>query len=307
MKNMDTVNILSLLARNPLAIIQILGRRRLLDWMPDDMYIKLTYRANMHKKLDLQHPKTFNEKLQYLKCYNHDDTQTQLVDKLAAKDIIGNIIGKEYIIPTIGKWKNADDISEELLPNSFVLKCNHDQGSVIIVKEKSKLNWKKAKAFLNSQLSMNWYYGTREYPYKNIKPMVFAEEMLEEDIVDYKFYCFHGEPKFLYCGKGLTINHSLKIDFYDLDWKLMPFYRTDYHRLGKIPRPKHLDEMIEIAKKLSINVPFVRIDLFEVKDKVFFSEYTLCPASGFMPFVPEQYDTIVGNWLNIESIIRKER
>ena len=292
-------NTLGKIIRNPLLLIQILGTRRYLDWMPDEMYIKLTYKANMGKKLDLKHPNTFNEKLQYLKCYNHDETYTKLVDKLSAKEIIGNIIGDEHIIPTLGKWENAYDINFELLPNSFVLKCNHDQGSAIIVKNKNDFELKKAQDFLNSRLSMNWYYGTREYPYKNIKAMVFAEKMLDEKIIDYKFYCFNGEPKFLYCGQGMTNDHSLKIDFYDLNWKHMPFYRTDYDRLGDIERPLQLGEMIEIAKELSNGYSFVRVDLFDVGGKIYFSELTFCPASGFMPFVPEEYDEIVGNWLDV--------
>ena len=198
-------------------------------------------------------------------------------------------------------WNNAKEIDLDLLPSNFVLKCNHDQGSVILVRDKNAINRKDIITTLNKKLKRNAYYGTREYPYKNIPPNVFAEEYLGENIIDYKFYCFNGEPKYLYCGQGLTEDHSLKIDFYDLDWKIMPFYRTDYKRLGPIPRPTKLDEMITIARQLSEGVPFVRIDLFEVNDKVYFSEFTLCPASGFMPFVPKQYDRVIGDMLNLKT------
>ena len=289
------------IVRNPLKLIQILGIRRLLDWMPDSMYIKLTYRAEMGKNLNLKNPKTFNEKLQYLKCYDHDETYTKYVDKVQAKQLVGNMIGYEHIVPTIGEWSTAQDIDFDLLPNQFVLKCNHDQGSVIIVKNKIELDLQKTKEFLDKRLKMNWYYGTREYAYKNIKPKIFAEMFLEENIIDYKFYCFHGDPKFLYCGKGLTIDHSLKIDFYDLNWNRLPFYRTDYERLGDIPKPLQLEEMIKIAKKLSSGFRFARIDLFDVEGRIYFSEVTFCPASGFMPFVPEEYDEIVGRWLDVGS------
>ncbi len=284
---------------HPAKLITPLGIHRLLDWMPDEMYVKLAFKGKMGYKLDLKSPKTFNEKLQWLKVYDHREEYTDLVDKIKAKEKVGNLIGNEYIVPMYGAWKTADDIPFQQLPCRFVLKCNHDQGSVLLVHNKENINIQEIRMIFDKKLARNSYYGTREYAYKNIQSRVFAEKYLDNDIIDYKFYCFNGEPLFLYCGQGLTTDHSLKIDFYDLNWKLMPFYRTDYHRLGEIPRPSHLNEMIEIARKLSKGVPFVRIDLFEVNGKVFFSEFTLCPASGFMPFVPKEYDAIVGSWLQL--------
>lgn len=288
------------LITNPLQIVEILGSRRLLDWMPDSVYIKLTYRAAMHKKLHLNNPKTFNEKLQWLKCYDHDNKYSKYIDKIQAKKIVGDLIGEDHIVPTLGEWKNAREIDYDLLPDQFVLKCNHDQGSVILVTDKNNFDKESGARFLNLRLRSNWYYGTREYGYKNIPPMIFAEKFLQEDIIDYKFYCFHGEPLFLYCGRGLTIDHSLKIDFYDLAWKRMPFYRTDYERLGEVEKPVNLNTMADIARLLSKDFKFVRVDLFDVKGQVYFSELTFCPASGFMPFVPEEFDTIVGEWLDLE-------
>lgn len=293
------VSTLNKIVKNPLKIVQILGSRRLLDWMPDSLYIKMTYRAEMGKRLNLKNPKTFNEKLQWIKCFDHNDDYSQYVDKLSAKAVVAGIIGNEYIVPVLGTWKNANEIKLDLLPQQFVLKCNHDQGSVIIVKDKRKFKLDEYVDFLNNRLKKNWYYGTREYGYKNITPLLFAEKFLEEDIIDYKFYCFNGVPRFLYCGKGLTIDHSLKVDFYDLEWNQMPFYRTDYDRLGYVQKPKQLQKMIDIASKLSLKFKFARIDLFDVKGQIYFSEITFCPASGFMPFVPEKYDDIIGDWLII--------
>jgi len=287
------------LLKNPGELIIGLDSNGLTRWMSDEMFARISFRGIMGEKLDLNHPKTFNEKLQWLKVYDHNPEYTALVDKLSAKHVIGERIGVEHIVPLLGAWDDAEKIEFAQLPSSFVLKCNHDQGSVILVQDKSKLDWSAVVKTLNRKLRHNAYYGTREYPYKHIQPKVLAEEYLGKDIIDYKFYCFDGEPKFLYCGQGLTEDHSLKIDFYDLDWNLMPFYRTDYHRLGRIPKPTHLNKMIDIARKLSKGVPFVRIDLFEVNDQVYFSEFTLCPASGFMPFVPKEYDAIVGEWLRI--------
>lgn len=278
-------------------LIYPLGYNGFLNWMSDSMYLKLLFKSLMGYKLDLKNPVTFNEKLQWLKLHDRKNEYIGLVDKIEAKHIVGGIIGSDHIVPIIKIWKNAKQIDFDSLPNQFVLKCNHDQGSVIIVRNKEDIDKKKIVKFLTKCLKKNPYPGTREYPYKKIKPMVFAEKLLDANIVDYKFYCFHGEPLFLYCSKGLTEDHSLKIDFFDMEWNLMPFYRTDYNRLGKIPKPKKLGEMIKIAKELSKSIPFVRIDLFEVNDVVYFSEFTLYPASGFMPFVPNEYDKIIGDYL----------
>ena len=284
---------------HPIKMIYPLGCLRFLDWMPDETYISFVFKSKMGYGLNLNHPQTFNEKLQWLKLYDRKPEYTDLVDKIKAKTIVGERIGTNHIVPMYGEWEKVDDIPFNALPDSFVLKCNHDQGSVVIVPDKNTMDVKKTKRFLNKKLKTNIFYGSREYPYKNIQPRIFAEEYLQNNIVDYKFYCFDGQPKFLYCGQGLTEDHSLKIDFYDLEWNQMPFYRTDYHRLGSIPKPSHLDEMIEIAQELSRGIPFVRIDLFEVNDEVFFSEFTLCPASGYMPFVPKRYDAILGSWLQL--------
>ena len=278
-----------------------MGGRGLLNWMPDAIYIKLLFRGYMGYRLNLKNPRTFNEKLQWLKIYDRNPRYTDLVDKIRAKEIVGDIIGKQHIVPIYGQWDSATDIPFDLLPEQFVLKCNHDQGSVILIHDKEQVHREEITATLTQKLSRGVFCGTREYPYKNIKPRVFAEEYLGGNIVDYKFYCFNGVPRFLYCGQGLTEDHSLKIDFYDLEWQLMPFYRTDYKRLGKIHKPERFSEMIDIATKLSKGVPFVRIDLFEVNNQVYFSEFTLCPASGLMPFVPKEYDRIVGEWLELPS------
>lgn len=287
------------LLKNPCEFVIGLDKNGLTRWMSDRLFARISFKGVMGEKLNLDHPKTFNEKLQWLKVYDHRPEYTTLVDKISAKSVVGQRIGDQHIVPLLGAWDDATQIDYENLPDNFVLKCNHDQGSVILVQDKKTLDLDAVTKTLNRKLGHNAYWGTREYPYKNIQPRVFAEEYLGEDIIDYKFYCFDGEPRFLYCGQGLTEDHSLKIDFFDLDWNLMPFYRTDYHRLGQIPKPMRLDEMIDIARTLSEGVPFVRIDLFEVNGQVYFSEFTLCPASGFMPFVPKEYDTIVGEWLKL--------
>lgn len=276
-----------------------LDRRKMLPFIGDKLYVSLDYRLRTGKRLNLKNPVSFNEKLQWLKVYDHNPRYGELVDKILAKKKVGKIIGEQHIVPMYGMWNSTKDINWEKLPQQFVLKCNHDQGSVVIVSDKDNLDIQETNNFIENHLSHNNYYGTREYAYKNIRPMVFAEKFLGGSICDYKFYCFNGMPRFLYVGRGLTVDHSLKIDFFDMDWNNMPFYRTDYQRLGNIPKPKHFDEMQTIAKALAKGTKFVRIDLFEENDQVYFSEFTLCPASGYMPFEPEEYDEIIGSWLKL--------
>lgn len=287
---------------DPGKFIYSMGRNGLLNWLPDRIYLKLLFRAKKGYKLNLVNPVTFNEKLQWLKLYDRNPRYIPLVDKISAKETIGKIIGTEHIVPILGTWDKASDIDFEKLPNQVVLKCNHDQGSVVIIDNLKEFDTNNAVRFLDSKLKHSPYPGSREYAYAKIKPRVFAEKYLGNQIIDYKFYCFNGTPKFLYCGRGLTADHSLKIDFFDMNWQLMPFYRTDYERLGKIECPSHFEQMKVIATKLSEGVPFVRIDLFEVNDIVYFSEFTLCPAAGYMPFVPEEYDRIVGSWLRLPIV-----
>lgn len=285
---------------NPKIILYSLNNHGWLRFMSDRANIRLFYRLEKGKRLDLKHPTTFNEKLQWLKIFDHNPNHSLMVDKIKAKTMIKHMIGEDFIVPILGVWNNASQIDFNELPDKFVLKCNHDQGSVVLVHDKKTINRAEIVKFLNRHLKINNYFKTREYPYKNIERKVFAEQYLGDNIRDYKFYCFNGTPCFLYVGQGLTIDHSLKIDYFDMNWKPMPFYRTDYERLGMVEKPVHFEEMIEIATILSKDVPFVRVDLFEADNQVYFSEYSLCPASGFMPFVPDEYDAIVGSWLKLQ-------
>lgn len=297
---MSKIETLKRLLKSKEDIIGPLGDNGLLNWLSDSAYIRLLFKSKMGYKLNLKNPVTFNEKLQWLKLNDRSPIYVDLVDKLTVKNIISNKFGEEYVVPTYAIWDKAEDISFDSLPNQFVLKCNHDQGSVMIIKDKNEIDIDYIRNRYKKLLKRSPFPGTREYPYKCITPKVFAEKLLTEEIIDYKFYCFNGEPRFLYCGKGLTEDHSLAIDFYDMEWNQMPFYRTDYKRLGMIDKPKNFELMKNIARNLSEGVSFVRIDLFEVDNQVYFSEFTLCPASGFMPFEPKEHDTIVGGWLKIK-------
>lgn len=287
--------------KNPGTVIISMNNHGLLSWMNDKANIKLIYYLRTGEKLRLDDPKSFNEKLQWLKVYDHNPRYTNLVDKIEAKRLIGEIIGNQYIVPLYGVWERAEDIDFSILPDKYVLKCNHDQGSVIVISDSNKVNNTEIISFFKSRLKKRVYTACREYAYKGIKPKVFAEEYLGEAICDYKFYCFNGEPKFLYVSQGIEREGTLKIDFFDMEWNPMPFYRTDHLRLGTMPCPTHFDEMKEIARKLSKGTKFVRIDLFEEKGKVYFSEFTLLPASGFAKFEPPETDSILGEWLNLKD------
>lgn len=283
---------------NPSLIVLKLMNTSLFNLYPDKLYLKLKYRLIMGEKLDLINPKTYNEKLQWLKLYDRNPLYSQLVDKYEVRKYIKEKIGEEYLIPLIGVYNSFEEIDFTQLPSKFVLKCTHDSGSVVVCSNKESLNINKIQLDINKALKRNFYYYGREWPYKNVIPRVVCEEMLDSQIIDYKIFCFNGKPKFLYVGQGLVSDHSLKIDFYDLNWNIMNFKRTDYDNFDKkLNKPVRFDEMLKIAETLSENIPFVRIDLYEVDDKIYFSEFTFTPAGGYLPFDPIIYDREVGDLL----------
>ena len=271
--------------------------------MDDAAYLKLKFKHKMGSELKLDHPVTFNEKIQWLKLYDRHPEYSTMVDKLEAKQYVLTKT-KINVIKTIGVWKKFNDIDFEALPNRFVLKCTHDSGGLVICKDKTKLDYKKCKKTINKSLKRNYYYSGREWPYKNVRPRIIAEEYMEDDsgsgLIDYKFYCFNGEPKFLYISKGLDNHATASISFLKLDWSPASFKRSDYKQFEKLPeKPSCFNEMIEIAKNLSKNVIFLRVDLYQIKDKVYFSELTFSPCGGFMPFEEKTSDIELGNMLRL--------
>lgn len=271
----------------------------------DKLFIQLSYYARMGKVLDLKHPKTMNEKLQWLKLYNRRPEYTAMVDKCAAKEYVASIIGEEYIIPTIGIWNDAKDIDFDSLPLQFVLKANHDSGEgMVICKDKSKLDKDDAIQKLNTSLKHNYFYLGREWPYKNVKPCVFAEKYISDDesgaLTDYKFYCFDGHVDSVMLCIDRQINDP-KFYFFDRDWNL-----RRYNKRGKaapvgftLPKPDGIERMFEIASILSKNIPFARIDLYNVKGKIYFGEITLFPSSGFDVNRLPETDLYFGNMIKL--------
>ncbi|MDK4377291.1 ATP-grasp fold amidoligase family protein [Enterococcus faecium] len=286
-------------------IIRKLNYYHMLDALPDKMYLQLIYWERLGRRLHLNPPVTFNEKLQWLKLNDRKDIFTVMVDKKDAKAFVAERIGDEYIVKTLGVWDHYDDIDFSELPGRFVLKCSHDSGGLIICRDKSTLDHTKAKTKIEKSLSNNYYISGREWPYKNVKPCIIAEEYLEDSkgstcLTDYKFYCFHGTPHYLYVSTGMEDHSTARISFLTLDWKFAPFGRADYKEFETLPeKPERLEDMIEIAKKLSAGTKFLRVDLYEINGKIYFSELTFFPCSGMMPFTNDKYDKLLGDMINL--------
>lgn len=264
--------------------------------------IKRIFKKQMGYDLNLDNPCTFNEKIQWLKLYWHNSNLPDLVDKYKVREYIKDKIGEKYLVPLISTYEKIQDVDFDNLPECFVIKPNHGSGKVLISLNKDEFikNWKVEKKIMQRSLKNNYFYTWYEWAYKDIKPMLVCEELIDEKIIDYKFYCFNGEPEFLYVSQGLVIDHSLKVGFYDLEWNKLPFGRTDYRTFDSIlEKPKCLKLMIDIARKLSKDFPFVRVDLYNVGDKVYFSELTFTPSSGYMTFDPPEYDLKIGGYLRL--------
>ncbi|WP_186431543.1 ATP-grasp fold amidoligase family protein [Clostridium sp. BSD9I1] len=266
-------------------------------------FIKKMYKKKFNKEFNLENPQTFNEKLQWLKLYDRNPLYTKLVDKHEVRKYIAKTIGKEYLIPLIGVWDRFNDIDFSKLPNQFVLKCTHDSGGLIICKDKNKLNIDVAKEKINKSLRRNYYYHSREWPYKNVKPRIICEKyMVDESCVelkDYKFMCFNGEVKCSFVCLNRNSPNGLNVDFYDMNWKPMPFERHYSSSGVLIPKPKNFNKMVQFAERLSKDIPFVRVDFYETNGLLYFGELTFYPGAGFEEFTPEFYDYLLGSWIEL--------
>lgn len=298
-----TADTIKMYLKYPRKLIIRLGRDSFLKLLNDEAYLKLIYRANLHKKLNLNDPQSFNEKLQWLKIHDRNPLYTQLVDKYEVRNYIADKIGEEYLIPLLGVWERFDDIDFDKLPNQFVLKCTHDSGGLVICKDKSKLDLKAARRKINKGLKRNYYWTTREWPYKNVKPRIIAEKyMVDEsgyELKDYKFMCFNGIPKCLFVCLNRKSPGGLNVDFYDCNWNPMPFERKYKNSGTTIAKPKSFDKMLEISRQLALPFVFMRVDLYEINGMAFFGELTFYPGNGMEDFRPEEWDYMLGNWIKI--------
>ena len=285
--------------------------KEVLRFLPDKVYIQLYYFAQFKHFCNLKNPKTYNEKLNWLKLNDRNPEYTKMVDKYEVKKYVSNIIGEEYIIPTLGIWDKFDDIDFDELPEQFVLKCTHDSEGVVIVKDKSKFEKNVARKKINDALKCNFYYIGREWPYKKIKPRIIAEKYMEDEecgeLRDYKFFCFNGEPKAMFIASDRGIGET-KFDYYDLEFNHLNIIQHYPNSNLKIEKPKNFDKMIELAKILSKNFIHVRVDFYEVNGKIYFGELTFYHFSGFQPFVPNEWDYKFGELINLkEELENKEK
>ena len=266
-----------------------LANRGRFDGLDDETFLYRKYKACMGKELNLASPKTFNEKLQWLKLHDRKPEYTMMVDKYAVRKYIADTIGEEYLIPLLGVWDNPDDIDFDALPNQFVLKCNHNSGlGMCICKDKSKLNIEKVKAELRRGLKQDYYLTCREWPYKNVKRRIIAEKYIsdegKEELSDYKVLCFNGEPKIIEVHTG-RFNGNHKADNYDTFWNKTDIEQYDLPKSDDImPKPAFLEEMLHLSKLLSKNLIHVRVDWYFTNNRLYFGELTFFDGSGYNQF-----------------------
>lgn len=286
----------------PQRLILRMAERGKFNWMSDEAYLKMIYRLRMGKKLDLDKPITYNEKLQWIKLYDRRPEYCVYADKYEVRTYLKERIGEECLVPLLGIYNKFEDIDFDVLPNQFVLKCTHDSGGIVICKDKSQLDIEAAKNKINRCLKNNFYYHGREWPYKNLKPRIICEKYLVDEsgfeLKDYKFMCFNGEPKCCIVCLNRNLN-GLNVDYYDMDWNPIPVVQH-YPRSGqKIAKPICFDRMVEVAKELSNGIPHIRVDFYEVYAHLYIGELTLFHGNGLREFTPESYDKLLGSWIEL--------
>lgn len=297
--------------RNPYKLLSALAYRGRLNFLSDEQYLKMIYRGTIGKRLDLKNPKTFNEKLQWLKLYNRKPEYTMMVDKYAVREYIKKKLGEEYLIPLLGVWDSSDDIDFDKLPNQFVLKCNHNSGlGMCICKDKSKLDIDKVKKELKKGLEEDYYLTSREWPYKDVPRKIIAEKYMEEkpntELNDYKLMCFNGKVRCSFVCSERFSDDGLRVTFFDKDWNVMPFERHYPKSVNAIEKPKTYEKMVEFAEILSKDIPFVRVDFYEISGKLYFGELTFFPGSGYEEFEPEEWDYKLGKMIDL-NLIKTEK
>lgn len=273
----------------------------------DRRFLELVHPLRTSHQLCLDEPKRFNDKIQYLKLYDRKPLYTTLSDKVSAKDFAAGILGPEAIIPTLGVYDRVGDIPWESLPSSFVLKCTHDSGGLVICRDKASFDRDAACAKLGACLKRRFFYQSREWCYKDIKPRILCEPLMgderqKDSLIDYKFFCFNSKPRFMYISSGLEDHSTARISFADLEGRPLPFRRSDYRPFeGQLPLPQNLPALVDAASRLAAAVPapFLRVDLYEIGGKPYFSEFTFYPNGGYLPFDPPEWDEKIGEMLNL--------
>lgn len=270
--------------------------------IPDKIYLQRRYKRLMGKKLNLNPPVTYNEKLNWIKLYDRNPKYTMLADKYAVRGYVKDKIGDQYLVPLLGVWDRVEDIDFDKLPDQFVLKCTHDSESAVVCTNKQTLNIANTKRNLKKALGTNFYWYNREWVYKDIPRRVIAEKYLEDpidkELRDFKIFCFDGVPKAMFIATDRGI-HETKFDFYDMDFNHLDFTQHYPNSDKPVRKPLSFELMKELAAKLSEGLRHVRVDFYEVSGKVYFGEITFFHHGGTTPFVPEEWDYTFGKWLRI--------
>lgn len=287
---------------NPEIRFNYLAKIGLFDRWSDERFLKKQYYLTTGKKLDLEHPQTFNEKLQWLKIHDRNSVYTTMVDKHAVKEYVAGKIGGEYIIPTLGVWSHFNEIDFEKLPEQFVLKCTHDSGGIAIITDKAGVDKRAVRKKLENSLKQNYYYLGREWPYKNVPPRIIAEPYLVDEsgkeLKDYKIFCFNGEPKLVQVDFGRFDVHRRNL--YTIGWDYVDAsIKFPKDPDTQIPRPPRLEKMLEIAGILSEGIPHVRVDLYSVNGRIYFGELTMYHGGGLEKFTPEELEMRMGEWITL--------
>ncbi|MBS6642766.1 MAG: glycosyl transferase [Clostridiaceae bacterium] len=270
--------------------------------IPDRVFVPFQYWMATGKKLKLNNASTFNEKIQWMKLFDRNPIYPIVVDKYKVRDYVSERIGSDYLIPLLGKWDSLDAININSLPEQFVLKCNHDSGGISICQDKCRFDWNKEKKKLAIHMRQNHYYLSREWAYKDVKPCIIAEKYMVDmktgELRDYKFFCFNGKPRYVQVDFNRFVNHKRNI--YDLNWNLIDLAIKCPNDPNKsIEKPENFNIMLEVAKKLSVGFPQVRVDLYSVNENVYFGELTLYHGNGFEKFTPEKYGEEFGSYIDL--------
>lgn len=294
--------------KNPKIVMSIIWQACSRLIVSDRLYLKVYYYLHTGEHLHLDNPITFTEKTQWLKLHNTKPICTQMADKYAVRQLVSDSIGEDYLIPLLGVWDSFEEINFDQLPQRFVLKTNHDSGSVVICKDKEKLDKEAAKKKLTKSLKNNYFWAGREYPYKNIKPCIIAEAFMEnegeEGLSDYKFFCFGGKPEILFFASDRfnKEGENTKFDYYDMELNHLPIRSRGHNNKNLvIPMTEQFKEMKRLAAKLSTGFPFLRVDFYLINGKVYFGELTFHHDGGVVPFIPEEWNVKLGSMINIEN------
>ena len=297
--------------------------------IPDSTFLKIKFWINYGKKLDLNNPKSYNEKIQWLKLNDRKEFYSNIVDKYEVKKYVSDLIGEQYLIPTLGIYNNWNEIDFNLLPDQFVIKCTHDSGGMIVCRDKKNLDIKKARKKINKSMKKNYYWMSREWPYKNVKPRIIIEQYLdfnntcsnnnesnyisseqlqkENGLLDYKFMCFNGKVEYLFLdigviGKGTGHSENYYRNIYDVNFNIQPFLETRKNYPIKVEKPKNFEKMLDIASRLSKGFKHIRVDLYNVDGKIYFGELTFYHGGGLTnKFSPESYNDSFGELIDLKK------